>query len=285
MKAWGIRSREQWRLFTADPIFYTKTRPELVLSPLLFIVTIATWAFVTSYFRIPIFVLPPPDRVLRSLVTGLTIGFNNPQGFYYHAVYTVAEGLLGFLIGSIFGIMCGTAVALSRVVDRTLYPYIIAFQALPKVAIAPLFVIWFGFGLQPKIVVTAIICFFPLLVNTISGIRSVEQDRIDLARSLCASQWQIFTKVTFPSSLPFIFAGLHMAVVLSLLGAIIGEFVGAQRGLGVLILRLNFMMDIPGVYAVLIVLGVLGTAFHQSMRALEKKVVFWTSHEVRAVGA
>ena len=277
--------KEQLELFKADPILYTRTRPELTLAPLLFVVVITTWVFVTSHFEIPVFVLPPPSKVLRALVDGFALSPLDKRSFYYHGAYTIAEGLLGFLTGSLAGIVVGTIVAQSRIVERTLYPYIIAFQSLPKVAIAPLFVIWFGFGMMPKVVVTAIICFFPLLVNTIAGIRSVEQERIDLARSLCATPWQIFRKVTFPSALPFIFAGLDMAAVLSMLGAIIGEFVGAQRGLGVLILQMNFMMNIAGVYAVLVVLAVLGTGLHLTMRALERRFVFWANPEVRAMGA
>jgi NitT/TauT family transport system permease protein len=274
-----------WRLFRKAPLAYTRTRPEVVLAPSLFVVIMVTWQFVTSYFDVAVFVLPPPSRILRSLVQGLSFGVTNPRGYLYHASITVAEAVSGFLIGSVSGIVIGTLVAHSRIVERTLYPYIIALQSLPKVAVAPLFVIWFGFGMMPKIVVTAIITFFPLLVNSIAGFESVERERVDLVRSLGASQWQIFTKIEFPSALPFIFAGLDMAIVLSWLGAIIGEFVGAQRGLGVLILQMNFNMNIPGVYSVFVILSLLGVSGHLLMRALERRFVFWAAPDVRSMGA
>jgi NitT/TauT family transport system permease protein len=277
--------REQITLFRSDPLDYVKEHPEYTLAPLLFVIVVVSWTLVTDIFDIPTFVLPPPARIVKSLGEGLSMSPLDKRSFYYHLSYTLAEAIFGFVIGSGAGILMGTAVAQSRIIERTLYPYIIAFQSLPKVAIAPLFVIWFGFGMTPKIVVTAIICFFPLLVNTISGIRSVEQERIDLARSLCASSRDIFTKVTFPSALPYIFAGLDMAAVLSMLGAIIGEFVGAQRGMGVLIMNMNFMMNIPGVYAVLVILALIGTGLHLLMRALERRFVFWAAPEVRALGA
>ena len=251
------------------------TRPEVVLAPLLFFALLGAWYAATRAFRIPEFVLPPPAKVWASLVDGLATSPGDPAGYWYHLGVTAGESLLGFALGSITGIVAGMAVAHSRIVARVLYPYIIALQSLPKVAVAPLFVVWFGFGMEPKVLITSVITFFPLLVNSIAGSRSVDVDRLELARSLGASGWQVFTKITFPSSLPFIFAGLNMAAVLSILGAIVGEFVGAQAGLGVLILQYNSNLDIAGVYSLFIVLAAMGLAMHFTMRFLERRLCFW----------
>ena len=274
----------EWEGFKASPGSYLRSNPEYVLAPALFVLLMAVWYLSTRLFDIPVFVLPTPGAVAKSLWLGLTSGVSSPQAYYYHAAYTVFEAFSGFLVGSLIGIVLGVLVAHFRLVERTLYPYIVAFQALPKVAIAPLFVIWFGFGLMPKVVVTTIVTFFPLLVNTITGCRTVDPERLDLARSLKATKWQIFEKITFPSALPYIFAGLHMATVLSIIGAIVGEFVGAERGLGVLILQANSNMDIAGAYAVFFVLSGIGIVAHLLMRALERKVCFWAERSDQAIG-
>lgn len=252
-----------------------RERPEWVLSPLLFVIAITTWHFLTTTFDIAEFVLPPPGAVWASLVNGLSYPLSHPGGYWYHVGVTGTEALLGFALGCSGGIVMGMSVAHSRIVERVLYPYIIAFQSLPKIAVAPLFVIWFGFGLEPKVFITTIITFFPLLVNSIAGANSVDPDRIDLARACNASRWQIFVKITLPSSMPFIFAGLNMAAVLAILGAIVGEFVGAQAGLGMLILQKNELLDIPGVFSLLIVLAAMGLSLHLSVRILERRVCFW----------
>lgn len=251
------------------------TRPEMVLSPLLFFVLLGAWYVATTWFTVPEFVLPPPGKVWASLVSGLSASPTDAAGYWYHFFVTLTEGLLGFVIGSSVGIVLGMAVAHSRVVSRVLYPYIIAMQSLPKVAIAPLFVVWFGFGIEPKVLITSVITFFPLLVNSIAGCATVDVDRLELARSLGASRWQVFTKITFPSAVPFIFAGLNMAAVLSILGAIVGEFVGAQAGLGVLILQYNANLDIASVYSLFVVLAVIGLTLHLTMRWLERRFCFW----------
>ena len=261
------------------------SRPELILAPLLFVALIGSWYLATKYFAIPEFVLPPPAKVWASLVSGLSASPRDPAGYWYHLGVTAGEALLGFVIGSATGIVVGMSVAHSRLVSRVLYPYIIALQSLPKVAIAPLFVVWFGFGMEPKVLITSVITFFPLLVNSIAGSGSVDVDRLELARSLGASAWQVCTKITFPSSLPFIFAGLNMAAVLSILGAIVGEFVGAQAGLGVLILQYNSNLDIASVYSLFVVLAAMGLAMHFAMRFLERRLCFWAQRSRETAAA
>ena len=174
------------------------------------------------------------------------------------------------------GLLLGAAIGQSALLEAVLYPYVVAFQTMPKVAIAPLFVLWFGFGVTSKIIITAAIVFFPVLANTIVGLRSAPRDQIDLMTAFTASQWHIFRMVRVPHALPFVFAGLDIGIVLAVIGAIVGEFVGAQAGLGYLILQRNFSMDAAGMFAILIVLSVIGIVLHAAMRFVARRVIFWT---------
>lgn len=250
-------------------------RPALLLSPLLLVVIILVWYYISETANIPEFVLPPPQKVWNALVFGLSQDWGSRAGFWYHGFVTATEALSGFAIGSTAGIVVGLLVAHFRLVEQVLYPYIIALQSLPKIAVAPLFVIWFGFGMEPKILITSVITFFPLLVNTIAGYRSVDPDRIALGRAFNGSPLQIIWKIRLPSALPFIFAGLNMAAVLSVLGAIVGEFVGAQAGLGVLLLQYNTNLNIAGVYALFVVLAAMGFTLHFTVQRLERYFCFW----------
>jgi NitT/TauT family transport system permease protein len=206
--------------------------------PLLFVVVVAVWEGVIRWREVPLYVVPPPSAIWRSLVNGLGSGL-----FINNAFVTLSEALLGFAGAAVIAIALGSAIAQSRFVERVLYPYLIAIQTTPKVAIAPLFIIWFGFGITSKIIMAGIVSFFPILVNVITGLRSTDAQKIELMRSLRASRWQTFKMVKLPSALPMIFAGLHIAVIFSILGAIVGEFVGSKKGLGNLILQMNFNLD------------------------------------------
>ena len=192
-----------------------------------------------------------------------------------HFGVTFYETIAGFVLGSLFGLLLGALIGQFPLLERTLYPYVVAFQTLPKVAIAPIIVIWFGYGVSSKIVITATIAFFPLLANTIVGLRAAPTEQIELMVAFTASRWQIFRKARLPQALPYIFVGLDVAIVLSVIGAIVGEFVGAQRGLGNLILQFNVSLDIAGVFAVLVMLSAMGVALHLVMQAIQKRVIFW----------
>jgi NitT/TauT family transport system permease protein len=256
-------------------------RPEIILAPLLFIVIIAGWEWVVKLLEIPRIVLPAPSRIVRAIITMFT-----ERNLAFHFGITLYETLAGFLIGGITGLLLGALVSQFPLVEKTLYPYIVAFQTLPKVAIAPIVVIWFGFGLASKVIITAMIAFFPLLVNTIAGLLSTEPEYVEMMTGFSASRWQIFRFVKIPMALPFIFAGLDIAGIMSVIGAIVGEFVGARAGLGYVIMYRNFQMDMPGVFAVLIVLSAMGIGIHLIINWLNKKVVFWSKPELeRVVGA
>ncbi len=183
--------------------------------------------------------------------------------------------MLGFLFACLLAFALGTAVALSRRVEYFLYPFIVMFQALPKVALAPLFLIWFGLGLTSKVAQAAFTAFFPLMVNTIAGLRSADEDRINLMRSLAASELQILVMLRLPSALPFIMAGLEVAMTLSLIGAIVAEFVGAQAGLGMLMQSMNFTMDVAGQFSILLILSVLGLVLNSCIVLIRRRILFW----------
>ncbi len=254
-------------------------RPEYLLSPLLLIAVLGLWEGVVRLFSIPSFILPRFSTVAIALWSGLDTGLKARDGYWLHTGVTLAEVLLGFVIGSAIGLLLGVIIAQSRLLEATIRPYITAFQSLPKVAVAPIIVLWFGYNMSSKVIIVCLLTFFPLLVTSLAGFKSVDTDRIDLLRSLSATPWQIFWKVRFPSALPYIFAGLDIAIVFAVVGAIVGEFVGAQVGLGVLIMQMNASMDVAGSFSVFIVLALVGIALSRILRAIERRVLFWAPAE------
>ena len=168
---------------------------------------------------------------------------------------------------------------MNRYVEYFLYPYIVMFQSLPKVALAPLIVIWFGLGLTSKVVNAALVAFFPLLVNTMVGLRSADEDRVSLMRSLHASETQIFWMLRLPNALPFVMAGLDIAMILALIGAIVAEFAGATSGLGTLILSMTYTMDVSGQFSVLLILSVVGLVLNRLVHLVRRRVLFWDPSE------
>jgi len=249
-----------------------------------FVIGFILWEIAVRVSEIPAYILPPPSGILVALYRGLNTSLLGRGGYYYHLGVTLYEALFGLAIGSVGGVILGTLVSQFSFFERTLFPWIVAFQALPKIALAPLFVLWFGFGLTSKIVMVIVMTFFPLLINSIAGFKSVDLEQIDMLRSYSATEWQIFKMVKLPNALPYIFAGLDMAVVLSVLGAIVGEFVGAQSGLGALIMQMNVSMDVRGVFSVLIILAGVGLLLHFAVTKIEKKVLFWAPKERTMTG-
>jgi NitT/TauT family transport system permease protein len=245
-----------------------------LLRLLLLLASIGVWEAVVDLFKVPPFVLPAPSGVFQALYVGLS-------RFIYvsNAWVTIEETLLGFAAGTSFAFLLGTAIALSRRVEYFLYPFITMFQALPKVALGPLIILWFGIGLQSKIVLAALIAFFPLMVNTIVGLRSADEDRINLMRSLDASPAQIFWMLRLPSALPFIMAGLEVAMIFALIGAIVAEFVSAQAGLGVLLNTLNFSGDVAGMFSILLILSAIGLALNHVIVMVRRRVLFWDASQ------
>ncbi|MGD9988912.1 ABC transporter permease [Pseudonocardia sp.] len=258
--------------------FDVRERPELLLVPGVFVALMALWEFVIPLF-VDDYVLPVPSRIVEALWMQLTDAL-----FWGHLEVTLRESLLGFLIGVGSAVLLGTAISQVRLVEKTLMPYVVAFQTVPKVALAPLFVVWFGFGLTSKVVMAAVISFFPMLINVIEGLRAADADRIQMLTVFGASKLQIFRMVRLPSAMPFIFAGLDIGIVFAILGAVVGEFIGAKEGLGYLLLQTNYNFDIAGMFAVLVVLSVMGLVAHFLIRFAQRKIAFW-AEESRVITA
>ncbi|MGE5513681.1 MAG: ABC transporter permease [Bacteroidota bacterium] len=233
---------------------------------------LVVWEYSVDWFKIPQFILPAPSNVFLALYNGMA-----SQLYINHIGTTLTETLYGFVVGTALAFLLGTAVALSRKFEYFLYPFIVMFQAMPKVALAPLIIVWFGLGLTSKVVNAALVAFFPLMVNTIVGLRSAEEDRVNLMRSLAASRWQIFWMLQLPNAMPYIFAGLEIAMIFALIGAIVAEFVGAEKGLGMLIQSMNFTMDVAGQFSVLLILSVLGLILNGAVAFARRRILFWDS--------
>ena len=253
-----------------SPAEIRRIRKQRALAALVLVLFLAAWWGLVWVRDMSPLVLPSPLRVWNNLVVNLINGH-----LLVHLWVTLQEIVLGFLAGSALGVGLGTAVAHSQMVLRVLNPYIIASQAMPKLALAPIFVLWFGFGIFPKVVIAGLIVFFPLLENTITGLNEVDPEKVELFRSLDATRWQIFLKLRLPNAVPFIFTGLRVAVVLSVVGAVVGEYVGANRGLGALIIASQGTMDTPLMFSVFVVLTALGYALYKLMSSLERICLKW----------
>jgi NitT/TauT family transport system permease protein len=247
-----------------------KAAPETILAIVLLVVFIGGWELIVRFFDVTNLILPAPSAIWLALLATVA-----KHGFWQHVGVTLAETLGGFALGSSTGFVIGALVAQFRLLERTLYLYIIAFQAIPKVAIAPILLIWFGYGMASKIVITATIAFFPLLANTITGLRAAPADQIEMLKGFTATPAELFRMVRIPQALPYIMVGLDVAMVLSVTGAIVGEFVGSQQGIGYLILQRTSDMNMAAVFALLLVLALIGIGLHLIIRVLQRRIVFW----------
>ncbi|MGV9641081.1 ABC transporter permease [Streptomyces sp. NPDC003514] len=247
-----------------------RDHPEWILVPAVFVTVVLLWEFLVPALGIDEYILPVPSQIVDALGTQLSDSL-----FWTHMKVTLLESLYGFVLGVGTALLLGTAISQVRLIEKTLMPYIVAFQTVPKVALAPLFVVWFGFGMTSKVVMAAVISFFPMLVNVVEGLRSADNDKVQMMTVFGASKFDIFRRVRLPSALPFIFAGLDIGIVFAILGAVVGEFIGAKEGLGYLLLQTNYNFDIAGMFAVLVVLSVLGLIAHFIIRTAQKRFAFW----------
>jgi NitT/TauT family transport system permease protein len=229
---------------------------------------IVAWQLYVHIFAINRIVLPSPLDILRASIT-------HWDALLQESWPTFLESVLGFALAVVIGIPVAVCVATSRVLNLTLYPILIATQSIPKVAVAPIILVWFGLGMQSKLVIAFLVAFFPIVVDTAAGIRATPSGLLELARALRASPLQIFLKIQFPAALPFIFAGAKVAVTLALIGAVIGEFVGSVGGLGNLLLTANSQLDSPLAWAALVWLSVLGILLFAAVVIAERIVVPW----------
>jgi NitT/TauT family transport system permease protein len=263
-------SRRRW-----DP----RERPQIVLVPAVFVVVVLFWQFAVGPLGVEEYILPVPTQIVDSLWQQL-----GDELFWGHLWVTTKEALLGFAIGVSAALVLGALISQIKLVESTLMPYIVAFQTVPKVALAPLFVVWFGFGQTSKVVMAAVISFFPMLVNVVEGLRAADAERIEMLTAFGANRMQVFRMVRLPSALPFIFAGLDIGIVFAILGAVVGEFIGAKEGLGYLLLQTNYNFDIAGMFAILVVLSLMGLLAHFAIRLTQRKVAFW-AEDTKVIGA
>jgi len=247
-----------------------KDKPEIVLVPAVFVFVTLLWENLVNILEISESILPTPSRIFEAFLAQM----DNPI-FWSNLLVTSQEALLGFFFATVFAVVAGTFISQIKIVEKTTLPYLVGFQAIPKVALAPIFIIWFGFGQTSKVVMAAIIAFFPILINVIEGLKSAPNDQIRMLRVFGASRKQIFFKVQVPSALPFFFAGLDVGILLAILGAVVGEFLGSQEGLGNMVLIFQYNFEVPSMFAILLVLSLMGIIAHIIVRALQRKFAFW----------
>lgn len=239
-----------------------------LLSALLFVAFLAAWEWLPPALGIPAYIVPPASNTWREFVRMLA-----QERLLFHAGVTALEVLAGFVLGALLGMVIGYVLGMSPRCEFVLSPYILALQIAPKVAFAPLFVMWFGFTVYPKILVAILIVFFPVLVNVLTGVRSVDPDLVNLARTFNASRWQIFRMIELPSALPPLFSGLRIAATLAVIGVVVGEFVGGNLGLGYLLIFGEGAANTAMVFVTIILLTVIGIAGYAAVVLAETRVL------------
>jgi len=247
-------------------------RPRLLIPfgyPLAGLVLIViAWALACWLGNLPTAVLPSPDRVYRALVMRSDLLIS--EGWV-----TLKETLYGFLLALVIGLPLAVAVANSRVLNLMFYPLLIALQSVPKVALAPIILVWLGTGLESKLAIVWLVAFFPIIVDTAAGLRATPKELLELAHSLRATRLQIFLKVQFPAALPFVITGAKVAITLAVIGAVIGEFVGSSEGLGYLLLSATSQLDTPLAFAALFALSFLGVFVYLLVELAERLAAPW----------
>lgn len=240
-----------------------------LLPPLLALtLVIVTWQAYVSLRDVPEYLVPGPGAVLNRFL-------EEPGYFYAEGLVTLTEALMGLALGGGLALGLGVLLAHSRTLERSVLPWAIALKVTPIVAVAPMFTIWFGFGTLPKVLIAALITFFPVLINAITGLRAVNPGALDLLRSINASPWEIFWKLRLPSAQPYLFAALKVAVTLSLIGAMVAEWSGAGRGLGRVILLAHTNLDLPTLFAGVLTLATLGVTLTAALSLVERRLLFW----------
>jgi len=244
----------------------------LVVSACALAFIVGLWQVITVLAHIPPFIVPAPSAIGLEFFSRLPI-------YGEHLWVTFYETMIGFAAATVLGILSAIAIVYSPRLESAVYPVLVVLQIVPKVAIAPLLLIWFGYGLPSKALVVLLVAFFPVVVSTVGGMRAVDGDLLDLVKVLKGSRWQEFVKIRFPYSLPFIFDGLKVAVTLAVVGAIVAEFVGGNQGLGYLIVIANSEMRTSMSFASLILLSLMGLALFGLVFVVERVVAPWEAGE------
>ena len=239
-----------------------------LLPPLTFVAMVGLWWGAVELFKIPAYLLPGPGSVFSRLVTDASL-------LWMHSQVTLTEILLGFGLTIVFAIPLGLLIALSPLAKQVVYPPIMLMQLVPKIAVAPLFLVWLGFGIESKVLLTVLMTFFPLLLASISGFAILDDRLLYLTKSMGATSWQTFRYLRFPAALPVIFSGIKTSATIAATAAIVAEFVGANKGLGYVLLRGTSTMDIELVFAVLVVLTIVGIAINYLVEFCEWAMTPW----------
>jgi NitT/TauT family transport system permease protein len=243
----------------------------------LLVACFVAWWVITAADLVRSYLVPSPGRTLQVMV--------DKRGYIgHHGWVTTYETLLGFAIAVVVGVLVAMIMVYSTSIERTLYPILLFAQVVPKVAIAPLLVVWLGFGLAPKVVVAVLIAFFPVVISMVTGLKAVDPEMIQLSATMGAGPLQTFTKIRFPASLPYLFSGLKVAVTLAVTGAVVGEFVGANEGLGYVIQQANGNLDTPMLFAGLLVMSLIGVVLFVLVEFAERLLLPWHASR-RGTGA
>jgi NitT/TauT family transport system permease protein len=254
---------------------WARAQAEHVYPLLVCLVGLIAWEFASHAGYIPPYVLPSPVNVVRRFAELW-------QLLLKESLVTLQEILLGFGLSVLVGIFLAVALVSSRTFNRTVYSLLVASQVIPKVAIAPIFIVWFGFGLTPKVLIAFLVAFFPVTIDTVVGLRSVATEKLYVARAAGANAWQLFWLVRLPSALPSIFGGMKVSITLAVAGAIVGEFVAAESGIGRLLLSANGNMDIPLLFAGVLALSIMGFLLFLVVEGFERMMLPW--HVSQRVG-
>lgn len=252
----------------------SKPRSALVIMSLVppafwtLIILVGLWELAVQISQAPAYIIPAPSAIAREFASYWPRLLPN-------SLVTLSEVLIGFVCAVAVGVPLAVLIVYSRAIEKGVYPLIVASQTIPKVAIAPLLLTWFGYGLAPKIVIVVLLSFFPIVINSVMGLKSSSREMIYLARSMGASGWQMFWKFRLPQALPSIFAGLKLATVMSVIGAIVAEFIGADKGLGYLILVAGANFDITRQFTAIIMISSIGILFFVVIEQVERFAIPW----------
>ena len=241
----------------------------------LIVMLLVLWDLVVRLFKIPPYLVPPPMAVVKQLIAEWPMLLSQ-------SLPTLYATLGGFAASALIGVPIAMWIAYSRTVESFVYPLLVFSQSVPKVAIAPLFVVWFGFGIVPKVIAAFLLGFFPVVVSTVQGFKSVEPDMLDLARSMGASRLQTFLKISLPQAMPAIFSGLKVSVTLAVVGAVVGEFVGSNSGIGYVLQVANGNFDLPLMFAALVVLSTIGVILFVAVDLVERLMIPWHASQRHA---
>lgn len=250
---------------------------ELALSGLIAVAIVVGAEIAARKGLVTLLVLPAPSQIWAALVDGFASGIYLDNTFS-----TLWSVVVGFLLGTAVAVVLAGILSSLPFLEKVVTPFVVAFQSMPKIAIAPLIIIWFGFGEVSKIIIVLTVCFFPILINTLHGLKVRDRDHYELFKSLGATRWQMFFRLRLPHAVPYIFAGLHIGVIFALIGTVVAEFVGSNSGVGYLMLQAKATFDTPAVYACLLILMLMGMLLHFIMVQIETRVAFWANDITQA---